>query len=274
MTSDAATTLREPPVLLSEAGDDGVLVLTLNRPRQMSSLAEALLDQLNDAFDKASRDRSVRVVVIASQGRAFCAGHDLKEMTARRHDPDKGAAYFEHLMGKCARLMQSIVYCPKPVIAQVQGLAMAAGCQLVATCDLAVAAESAGFSTPGVDIGLFCSTPMVALSRTVSRKNAMEMLLTADVIDAHRACEMGLVNRVVPDNALADETMALARKIASKSTKTVSIGKEAFYRQIEMDLGRAYDYTARIMVHNMLTADAEEGINAFLEKRQPHWQDR
>jgi enoyl-CoA hydratase/carnithine racemase len=250
----------------------GVLVLTLARPDRRNSLSEAMLAALQQAFDVGARDADVRAVVIAAKGPAFCAGHDLKELTAHRRDTDGGRAYFELLMRQCAKLMRTIVQCPKPVIAAVQGTAQAAGCQLVATCDLALAAEEATFCTPGVNIGLFCSTPMVALSRNVSRKRAMEMLLLGELLPARAAAEYGLVNRVVPAARLMDEALALAALIASKPPVTLAIGKEAFYRQIEMPLADAYDYAAGVMVENMMHAESGEGIGAFLEKRTPVWE--
>jgi enoyl-CoA hydratase/carnithine racemase len=249
----------------------GVLVLTLARPERRNSLSEGMLAALQAAIEAAADDASVRSVVIAAKGIAFCAGHDLKDLTAHRQDADGGRAYYELLMRQCAKLMRSLLRCPKPVIAAVQGTAQAAGCQLVATCDLAVAAEEATFCTPGVNIGLFCSTPMVALSRNVSRKRAMEMLLLGELLPAREAAEYGLVNRVVPAGRLMDEAMALAEAIASKPPATLAIGKEAFYRQIEMNLGDAYDYAAGVMVQNMMHAESEEGIGAFLEKRTPVW---
>jgi enoyl-CoA hydratase/carnithine racemase len=249
----------------------GGLLLTLARPEQRNSLSEAMLAALQAAIDRAAADASVRSVVIAAKGKAFCAGHDLKELTAHRRDADGGRAYFELLMRQCAKLMRSIVRCPKPVIAAVQGTAQAAGCQLVATCDLAVAAEEATFCTPGVNIGLFCSTPMVALARNVSRKRAMEMLLLGELLPARQAAEYGLVNRVVPADRVLQEALALAQAIASKPAVTLAIGKEAFYRQIEMGLGEAYDYAAGVMVQNMMHAESEEGIGAFIEKRTPLW---
>jgi enoyl-CoA hydratase/carnithine racemase len=226
---------------------------------------------LEDEFEQARADRAVRVVVLAASGKLFCAGHDLKEMTAHRADPDRGRAFFERAMGACSALMQSIVRNPKPVIAEVDGLATAAGCQLVASCDLAVASEEAAFCTPGVNIGLFCSTPMVALSRNVSRKHAMEMLLTGETIDAATAREFGLVNRVVPREYLAQAVMKYAGTIASKSPLTLKTGKEAFYRQAEMGLSEAYEYASHVMVENMMARDAQEGIGAFIERRSPQW---
>jgi enoyl-CoA hydratase/carnithine racemase len=249
----------------------GVLLLTLARPERRNSLSEAMLGALQAGLDEAARDAGVRAVVIAAKGPAFCAGHDLKELSARRSDADGGRAYFANIMRQCADMMRSIVRCPKPVIAAVQGPASAAGCQLVASCDLAVAAERASFATPGVNIGLFCSTPMVALSRNVSRKRAMEMLLLGEMLPAQAAADYGLVNRVVPASKLMEEALGLARLIASKPAATLAVGKEAFYRQIEMPLAEAYDYAAGVMVTNMLHAEAKEGIGAFIDKRPPDW---
>jgi enoyl-CoA hydratase/carnithine racemase len=260
-------------VLLREDQDD-IAVLVLNRPQARNSLSEALIAALTENLAAIAADERVRVVVLAANGPAFSAGHDMKEMTARRSDPDRGRAYFKQLMDACAAMMQVVVHLPKPVIACVQGPASAAGCQLVASCDLAVASSAAKFATPGVNIGLFCSTPMVALSRNVSRKAAMEMLLTGDLVSAEDAQRIGLVNRVVPADTERDEALKLARQIASKSALTVKIGKEAFYRQLEMSLADAYRYTSDVMVENMLARDAEEGIGAFIEKRTPNWEDR
>jgi enoyl-CoA hydratase/carnithine racemase len=260
----------EPLVLSSQDGH--VLMLTLNRAQARNALSEGLMAALQRALDAAAQDNS-RVVVLAANGPAFSAGHDLKEMTAHRAEADGGKAAFAAVFAQCSRLMQTIVRHPKPVIAQVQGIATAAGCQLVASCDLAVASAEARFATPGVNIGLFCSTPMVALSRNVSRKHAMEMLLTGDMISANQAYHMGLVNRVVTHDTLEAETVALARQVASKPRATVKIGKEAFYRQLEMPLGEAYDYASRVMTENMLHAEANEGICAFVEKRDPKWPD-
>lgn len=251
----------------------GILRVTMNRPERRNSLSEAMLEALQACFDEARDDASVRVVVLAAEGPAFSAGHDMKEMTARRSDADRGRAYFAWLMEKCSRLMQSVVHHPKPFIAEVAGVAAAAGCQLAASCDLVVAGRSARFSTPGVDIGLFCSTPMVALSRAVARKHAMQMLLTGEMIDAERAHAIGLVNRVVADDALGNEALELAGTIAAKSSHVLKIGKEAFYRQAEMSLEEAYAYCSEVMVENMLARDAEEGIGAFIEKRKPVWRD-
>ena len=259
--------------LVLAASEGGVLRLTLADAATRNSLSEAMMAELTSALAAAATDRSVRVIVLAASGPAFSSGHNLKEITAHRADPDKGAAYFAALFEACAQLMMGIVNNPKPVIAEVAGLASAAGCQLVASCDLAIAADTARFCTPGVNIGLFCSTPMVALSRNVASKHAMEMLLTGDVFDAADAMRMGLVNRVVPANALSEAVSALAAKIASKSMVTVKTGKQAFYRQQDLPLAEAYAYTARVMTENLLMRDAEEGIAAFIGKRPPQWTD-
>jgi enoyl-CoA hydratase/carnithine racemase len=252
--------------------EDAVLRLTMNRASARNALSAALMAALQTALDEAAQDRAVRAIVLGADGPAFSSGHDLKEMTALRKDAaDRGRAAFAAIFAQCSKLMQTIVRHPKPVIAQVQGIATAAGCQLVASCDLAVASSLARFATPGVNIGLFCSTPMVALSRNVSRKHAMEMLLTGDMISAEEARRIGLVNRVADSEALGAVTMALAKQIASKPTATVKIGKEAFYRQLEMGLSDAYDYASQVMTENMLAAEAEEGIGAFVEKREPKW---
>jgi enoyl-CoA hydratase/carnithine racemase len=265
------TTTREAgtaPVLLRRDAD-GIAFLTLNRPQARNALSVALMTSLQDSLDAIAGDASVRVVVIAGAGPAFCAGHDLREIRA-----NPGRAHYEALFAQCSRLMLSILRLPKPVIARVHGVATAAGCQLVASCDLAVAAEDARFATPGVNIGLFCSTPMVALSRAIGRKPAMEMLLTGELVDAARARELGLVNRVVPVGSLDDEVARLAREIAAKSAHVLAIGKEAFYRQAELGVAEAYDYAAEVMTRNMLARDAEEGIDAFIAKRPPVWEDR
>jgi enoyl-CoA hydratase/carnithine racemase len=269
----AAKTAPASLILLRE-DVGGVAVLTLNQPQTRNSLSEEMLETLGDAFTAIAHDKSVRVVVLAANGPAFSAGHDLKELTRHRSDDDRGRAYFKHIMNSCSAMMQQIVTLPQPVIAAVQAIATAAGCQLVASCDLAVASRDAKFATPGVNLGLFCSTPMVALSRNVSRKHAMEMLLSGEVITAEHAERIGLVNVVVAPGSEREEALKLARKIASKSTLTVKIGKEAFYRQIEMPLAEAYKYTAEVMVENMLARDADEGIDAFIEKRAPKWEDR
>jgi len=257
------------PLLLEEKPAPGVLRLVLNRPRQFNALSSALMAKLQTGLDAAKADPAIRAVIIAANGPGFSSGHDLKEV---RKLPNRAAK--EALFRQCSVLMQSIVALPKPVIAEVQGIAAAAGCQLVASCDLAIASDQASFATPGVNIGLFCSTPMVALSRAVGRKPAMEMLLLGDPVPAARAEAMGLVNRVVPAPDLSGAALAWAKQIASKSTLTVKTGKVAFYRQLEMPLADAYDYAARVMTENLLARDAEEGIDAFIQKRAPEWEDR
>lgn len=260
-------------LILSQLSETGVLRLTLNDESRRNALSEAMLNQLQNVITDVSEDPQVRVVILAATGPAFCAGHNLKEMTAGRVAEDQGRAYFARIMQLCSSVMQSIVNCPKPIIAEVKGIATAAGCQLVASCDLAVASTESKFSTPGVHIGLFCSTPMVALSRNLSNKHAMEMLLLGDMVSAERAAEMGLVNRVVPEGVLQQVTQDIADRIASKSSKTLAIGKRAFYVQREMSLSDAYEYASAVMVDNMLESDAQEGISAFMEKREPKWQD-
>ena len=246
--------------------------LTLNRPDKLNALSDGLLAELDAAFAALAEDRRIRVVVIAARGRAFCAGHDLAEMTAKRADPDGGAAAIGDLFHRCSTVMQAIAALPQPVIAEVQGLATAAGCQLVASCDLAIASDDARFGVNGVNIGLFCSTPMVALSRNIPRKHAFEMLTTGEFILADRAVELGLINRTVHADRLTAETMLMAETIAAKLGSAVRIGKRAFYEQLEMGLARAYSHTGQVMVENMLDRDTEEGIAAFLEKRAPEWQ--
>ena len=257
-------------LLISDARD-GVLRLTLDDPKSRNSLSEAMMAALQEALDNAAADRNIRAIVIAATGEVFCSGHNLKEITARRSDGDKGRSYFQQLLRQCAKLMLSIVRHPKPVIAEVQGLASAAGCQLVASADMAFASETARFCTPGVNIGLFCSTPMVALSRNVVRKHAMEMLLTGVPVSAADAYRMGLINRVVSPNMLGETVAEAAKLIASKSGKVLKIGKEAFYRQADMEIEDAYAYASQVMTENLLHRDAEEGISAFIEKRQPDW---
>jgi enoyl-CoA hydratase/carnithine racemase len=263
----------EPPILLRE-DKGGVAILKLNRPAARNSLSEAMLVALGDALTGIANDHNVRAVIIAANGPAFSAGHDLKELNARRADEDRGRAYFKHIMGLCSTVMQQIVMLPQPVIAAVQGTATAAGCQLVASCDLAVASHAAKFATPGVNIGLFCSTPMVALSRNVPRKQAMEMLMTGEPTPAEDAARIGLVNHVVAPGGEREAALALGNKITAKSALTLKIGKEAFYRQIEMPLADAYQYASEVMVENMMARDAEEGISAFIDKRKPKWENR
>ncbi|WP_025324003.1 enoyl-CoA hydratase [Deferrisoma camini] len=247
---------------------DRVGVLTLNRPKQINALSLRLMNEVLDLLARLEQDRDLGAVVIRGAGKHFCAGHDLSEMTGR------DVKAYREIFDTCTRMMNAIQALPQPVIAQVQGVATAAGCQLVATCDLAVAAEGARFATPGVKIGLFCSTPMVALSRAVGRKKALEMLLTGEFLDAEEARLFGLVNRVVPADRLADETLALARKVTQASPLTLGIGKQAFYNQIDLPQPQAYAYAKEVMSLNALAADAQEGMCAFLEKRDPRWTGR
>ncbi|HXP05285.1 MAG TPA: enoyl-CoA hydratase [Stellaceae bacterium] len=255
-------------VLLKERDAHGVLRLTMNRPAARNALSMELMGEIIAALDRAGADAKTRVVVIAGAGVGFCPGHDLREM---RQDPSREA--YARIFDRCSEMMQKIVRLKQPVIAEVHGIATAAGCQLVASCDLAVADDDARFATSGINVGLFCSTPMVALSRAIGRKPAMEMLLTGDFIDAATAKALGLVNQIVPAAELRAATDALARKIAEKSALAIGLGKEAFYRQIEMDLSAAYAYASEVMTKNMLAHDAEEGIDAFIEKRKPVWRD-
>jgi enoyl-CoA hydratase/carnithine racemase len=260
----------ESDILLTE-DRDAVRVLTLNRPTARNCLSIDLMTALHGEIAEAGDTDSVRTVVLTGAGPAFSSGHDLKELTAHRNDPDRGRAFYAETMRICAEMMLAIVRSPKPVIAAVNGIATAAGCQLVASCDLAVAAHEARFATPGVNIGLFCSTPMVALSRNVSRKEAMEMLLLGEMVEAVDAKALGLINRVVAADRVVNEAVEFGRRIAAKPARTLKIGKEAFYKQLEMPLEEAYRYTAGVMVENMLDAEAEEGIAAFLDKRAPNW---
>lgn len=259
------TTTDNPYLLRADA--DGVATLTLNRPQARNALSQGMLRALRETLAAIATDETVRVVVIAGAGPAFCAGHDLKELRAAGY----AETYTDALFAECAEVMQAIVRLPKPVIARVHGIATAAGAQLVASADLAVAADDARFATPGVNIGLFCSTPMVALSRNVAHKHALQMLLTGDLIDAPTTFRFGLVNELVPAAELEARTAALARQIAAKSPLTLAIGKEAYYRQAELPLAEAYDYTRRVMVDNLKARDAQEGIAAFIDKRPPVW---
>lgn len=270
----AATEMTSAALLLREDGAEGVTVLTLNRPAARNSLSLQMLETLENTLAALSEDARVRCVVLAAAGPVFCAGHDLKEITAHRADPDGGRGFYDRAMDTCARVMQAIVALPQPVIAAVHGVATAAGCQLVATCDLAVASDHARFATPGVDIGLFCSTPAVALARAVPRKAAMEMLLTGEMIDAAEAHRIGLVNRVVPHGEEMAAALALARGIAVRSALTVRLGKRAFYAQVEKPLHDAYREAACVMTDNLMAHDAAEGIGAFVAKRKPVWEDR
>ncbi|GGL90242.1 enoyl-CoA hydratase [Pseudooceanicola nanhaiensis] len=255
-----------------ERHDTGAIAhLRMNAPERLNALSDAMLEALRSELDRLREDRAIRVVILSGAGKAFCAGHDLKEMQAGRQAEDGGAAYFADLFTRCSAVMRAIRTLPQPVIARPHGIATAAGCQLVASCDMAVAAEGTRFGVNGVNIGLFCSTPMVALSRNIPRKQAFEMLTTGSFIDTARALELGLINRAVPEEVLEAETMALAETVAGKLGSAVRIGKEAFYAQLEMGLDEAYGYTGEVMVRNMLDRDTEEGISAFLEKRPPEW---
>lgn len=272
MSRAAAAAASEPLLLREDRGT--IAMLRLNRAAARNALSAGLIESLAHALAAIAPDRNVRAVVLSGSGPAFCAGHDLKELTAHRNDADHGRRFFQETFDACAAMMQSVVHLPQPVIAAVNGAASAAGCQLAASCDLIVAAESATFATPGVNIGLFCSAPMVALSRKIASNHAMEMLLTGDPISASRAREIGLVNNLVPAGSEVEEALQIARKIAAKSSHVQKIGKEAFYNQIEMKLSDAYAYASRVMADNMMARDAEEGIGAFVEKREPKWEDR
>jgi len=258
--------------ILERRDANAVAYLTMNAPERLNALSDEMLAELQSAFDTLATDPSIRAIVLAGEGKAFCAGHDLKQMTQGRQAEDGGAAYFKDLFTRCATMMQTIQRLPQPVIAQVHGIATAAGCQLVATCDMAVAAKGTRFGVNGVNIGLFCSTPMVALSRNIPRKQAFEMLTTGAFVDAAEAQTLGLINRVVPADSLSTATTELAETVASKLGAAVKIGKQAFYEQLQKPLDAAYDYTGDVMVQNMLWRDTEEGIAAFLEKRPPDWQ--
>lgn len=250
---------------------NGVAHLKMNSPERLNALSDEMIAALHGALNDIAEDTTIRAVILSGAGKVFCAGHDLKQMTAGRQAEDGGRAYFKDLFDRCSALMARIQSLPQPVIAQVHGIATAAGCQLVATCDLAVAAQGTRFGVNGVDVGLFCSTPMVALSRNVPRKQAFELLTTGDFVEAGRAAELGLINRAVPHDALAGETQALAKQIAGKLAVAVKIGKEAFYAQMQMPIAEAYTYAGDVMVQNMLELDTCEGINAFIEKRPPDW---
>ena len=261
-------------ILLTDLNDNGILRLTLNDIGNKNALSESMMQKLLNAISKASKDNSVRVVIISSTGNVFCSGHNLKEINEAKNEDDKGESYYLDLFKICSELMQSIINCPKPVIAEVNGIATAAGCQLVASCDLAIASDSSKFATPGVNIGLFCSTPMVAISRNISKKDSMKMLLTGDMISADEAKRISLINDCVPDDQLTKSVMDLAKNISEKSQAVLKIGKEAFYKQSQLNIEDAYEYTSMVMTQNMLIDDASEGINAFLEKRNPKWRNK
>jgi enoyl-CoA hydratase/carnithine racemase len=258
--------------ILTREKIDSIEIITLNNPTKLNPLSEEMLSSLQKAFDDISQNAKVKAVIVRAEGKAFCAGHDLKEMQKARAHPDGGKKYFNDLFKTCGKLMTTISGLPQPVIAEVNGVATAAGCQFVATCDLAISSPNASFGVNGVNIGLFCSTPMVALSRNISRKKTFEMLVTGDFIDSKTACSLGLVNKVVSEENLQDESFALANKIASKLSIAVKTGKEAFYKQAGMEIEDAYKYTAAVMAENMLFKETNEGINAFIERRKPNWE--
>mgnify|MGYP001434438398 FL=1 len=266
--------LTNKDILKTSLNSDGILRLSLNNPNNQNTLSEDMMLNLQSALNESIQDKKTRVIIISAEGPIFSAGHDLKELKAKRQNSDKGKAYFNDVMTKCSKLMQTIVKNPKPVIAEVAGVATAAGCQLVASCDLAYAGKSSKFATPGVNIGLFCSTPMVALSRNITNKHSMEMLLTGDLISPYKAVEIGLINQVVNNESLQKTVLDVASKISKKSAMTLKIGKEAFYKQLDMSLSEAYEYASNVMVQNMLKIDAEEGIDAFINKRTPNWKDQ
>ena len=261
-------------ILLTDLNDNNILRLTLNDIDNKNALSESMIQKLIKAISKASEDNSVKVIVIASTGNVFCSGHNLKEIDEAKNANDKGESYYLNLFNSCSTLMQLIINSPKPVIAEVNGIATAAGCQLVASCDLAISSDSSKFATPGVNIGLFCSTPMVALSRNVSKKDSMKMLLTGDMIPADEAKRISLINDCVPEDQLTKSVMELAEKISKKSQEVLKIGKEAFYKQSQLNIEDAYEYTSIVMTKNMMIHDASEGINAFLEKRNPKWKNK
>ncbi len=261
-------------ILKTSTDQDGVLRLILNNPENHNLLSEEMMSNMQIALNESIITKEVRVIIISAEGETFSAGHDLKELTKERQNSDSGKSYYQKIMAKCSKLMQTIVNNPKPVIAEINGVATAAGCQLVASCDLAYASNTSKFATPGVNIGLFCSTPMVAVSRNISNKHSMEMLLGGDLISAEKAEKIGLINKSVDESILKDQTLKIAQKISKKSALTLKIGKEAFYKQINMSLTDAYEYASKVMVENMLKLDAKEGIEAFIKKRKPNWQDK
>ncbi len=260
-------------ILEIDQTSDGILRLLLNDPKNKNALSDKMILQLKEKLLKASTDNSIKVIIIAAVGEVFCSGHNLKELTDARSNEDGGKSYFLDLFNLCSSLMEMIISCSKPVIAEINGVATAAGCQLVASCDLAIASDSSKFATPGVNIGLFCSTPMVALSRNVSKKDSMKMLLTGDMIDAAEAKRISLINDHVSADKLSDSVISISKKIASKPLSTIKIGKDAFYRQYEMSLTDAYEFTSKVMTDNSLSDDAKEGIASFLEKRDPIWKE-
>lgn len=272
-SATAAAQPGDAPLVISELYDGGILRITLNRGAKRNPLSMAMLDAIIVDLERAAEEPEVRVIVLAASAPGFCAGHDLKEMTSHRSDADGGRALYASLFARCSEMMQMIVNHPRIIIAEVNGIATAAGCQLVAACDMAVAGAGASFGVNGINSGLFCSTPMVALSRNIGRKKAMELLTTGAMINAHEAMVAGLVNKIVHDNDLVDETMKLTAKVAARSQAVLALGKRAFYQQVEKPLDEAYDLTSKAIVDNMMMKDAKEGIGAFLEKRQPKWSD-
>ena len=261
-------------ILETSLNKEGILRLNLNSPENLNALSENMINLIQKNIDNAANDKNARVIIISAEGTTFSSGHDLKELKTARKNTDKGKKYYLKIMKKCSKMMQSIINNPKPVIAEVDGVATAAGCQLVASCDLAYANNSAKFATPGVNIGLFCSTPMVAISRNISNKHSMEMLLTGDLISSEQAAKIGLINEVSYEDKLKDFVLNKALKISKKSAITLKIGKQAFYKQIDMKLSDAYNYASKVMVENMLKLDAKEGIDAFINKRKPNWKDK
>ena len=257
--------------LIIEDLKDSILKITLNNPSQQNTLSLDFINDLKNIIDKADKNDEVKVIILSSSGKVFSAGHNLKEIKSHREDKDQGLQFFTTLINSCSDLMIKIINNSKPIIAEVSGIATAAGCQLVASCDLAYASENSKFATPGVNIGLFCSTPMVALSRVVKSKHSMEMLLTGDFIDANKAKNIGLINNYFSEDSLVDEIRQMANKIANKSSQTVKIGKKAFYNQAQMKTVDAYKYASEVMIENMMNKDSDEGISAFLEKREPNW---
>ena len=260
--------------LIIEDLKDSILKITLNNPNEQNTLSLQFINDLKKIFENADSNDEIKVIILSSSGKVFSAGHNLKEIKSHRQDKDQGLQFFKDLINSCSDLMLKIIHNSKPVIAEVNGVATAAGCQLVASCDLAYASQVSKFATPGVNIGLFCSTPMVAVSRNISNKHCMEMLLGGDLISADKAEKIGLINKSMNESILKEQTLKIAQKISKKSALTLKIGKEAFYKQINMNLSDAYDYASNVMVENMLKLDAEEGIDAFINKRKPNWQDK
>ena len=259
--------------LIKTEKSNNIFNIILNDEKNQNTLSEEMINELSEVFEMAESDNEIKVIILSSIGKVFCAGHNLKDLNSKRSENDNGEHYYKKLFQMCSELMISINKHSKPVIAMINGIATAAGCQLISSCDLAYSSENSQFATPGVNIGLFCSTPMVPLSRTVGKKQAMEMLLTGDLIDAKKALSIGLINNVFEIEKLEENVLKIANKIASKSSATIKIGKDAFYKQKDMSLKEAYDYTSKIMTENMLHKDSEEGITAFLEKRSPNWKD-